>query len=367
MGFEQGNLTFRICALPMPLPQDALARFAESAAGPLDNVKDEPVWGWVSGRFMLEGRIDEETCKIGPFIHICLRQAERKIPSSLLNAEVRLAELSQMAADKVDHLSRKQIKSIKAEVRERLLPNMPPSLSGIYCVFDPVANLMYTTATSTRQLDIIGGFLVKALGFEPIPLTPDALAQTWYETDPTTIPPINISPELKDDAGATGLLGENFLTWLWHFMEQHNGMIPPTKLGDFGLLIDGPLTFVAEGNGAFESSLRKGTPTNSAEARAAMIVGKKLRSAKLILARGKGEEWSCTLDASQFVIKGLKLPEGDSMDAEDIFNERMANLDIFRQVIFELFHLYLTVAADADKRAEYQKQAKEWVKNHEQR
>ncbi len=367
MGFERGNLTFRICALPQPLPPDALARFAESAAGPLDAVKDEPVWGWVSGRFLLEGTINEDTCKVGQYIHICLRQAERKIPGSLLNAECRLAELSQMASQKSDHLNRKQLKEIKAEVRERLLPNMPPSLSGIYCVFDPVANLMYTTAASTRQLDILGGFLVKALGFEPIPLTPDALALTWYETDPSAIPAINISPELKDDAGATGLLGENFLTWLWYFMEDHNGMIPPTKLGDFGLLIDGPLTFVAEGNGAFESSLRKGTPTNSAEARSAMMVGKKLRSAKLVMARGKGEEWSCSIDASQFVFKGLRLPEGDAMDAEDIFNERMANLDIFRQVIFELFHLYLTIASNPEKRADYQKKAKEWVRNHEQR
>lgn len=367
MGFERGNLTFRICALPQPLPEDALARFAESAAGPLENVKDEPVWGWVSGRFLLDTAINADTCKCGPFIHICLRQAERKIPGSLLNAECRLAELAQMAAQKADRLSRKQLKEIKAEVREKLLPNMPPSLSGVYCVFDPVSNLMYTTACSTRQLDILGGFLVKALGFEPIPLTPDALALTWYETDPAGIPAVNISPELRDDDGATGQLGENFLTWLWYFMEEHNGQIPPTKLGDFGLLIDGPLTFVAEGCGAFESSLRKGTPTNSAEARAAMMVGKKLRSARLVLARGKGEEWSCTLDAGQFTFKGLKLPEGDSMEMEDIFNERMANLDIFRQVIFELFHLYLTVAANPAKREEYQRQAKEWVKNHEQR
>ena len=45
----------------------------------------------------------------------------------------------------------------------------------------------------------------------------------------------------------------------------------------------------------------------------------------------------------------------------------MANLDIFRQVIFELFHLYLTIVSDPAKRADYQKKAKQWVQEHEQR
>ena len=45
----------------------------------------------------------------------------------------------------------------------------------------------------------------------------------------------------------------------------------------------------------------------------------------------------------------------------------MTNLDIFRQVIFELFHLYLTVMNDSAKRSDYQKKAKKWVENHEQK
>ena len=45
----------------------------------------------------------------------------------------------------------------------------------------------------------------------------------------------------------------------------------------------------------------------------------------------------------------------------------MANLDIFRQVIFELFHLYLKAMTNDAKRLEYQKKAKQWVQNHEQK
>ncbi len=367
MPFDKGNLTFRICSLPQPIPADVLENFRADAAGSLEHVQDEPVWGWVSGRHLLETDINEDTAKFGPFFNICLRQAERKIPSSLLTAQCRLEEMVRMRADGVDHLNRKVVKQIKEEVRERLLPKMPPQFSGTYCAIDPVTNMLYTTATSAKQYDILMGYLTKALGFEPEAMTPDNLALLKYEIDPTTIPAVNISPAIDDVNGATGLLGENFLTWLWFFQESRNGVLPATRLGDFSLLIDGPLTFVAEeGGGAFESSLRKGTPTISAEARSAMMVGKKLRSAKLVLARGKGEEWSCTMDASQFVFRGLRLPEGDSMDPVDVFIERMANLDIFRQVIFELFRLYLTIVTDDKKRAEYQTAAKQWVQDHAQ-
>lgn len=366
MGFDRGNLTFRICLLPGELPNDILDKFAEEAAGSLEHVTDEPSWGWVTGRFLLETDINESNSKFGSYYHVCLRQAERKVPASLLNAECRLEELSRMKANNTDRLSKKEIKEIKEGIKERLLPNMPPSVSGTYAAIDPDEGVLYVSATSAKQMDLFSGYFSKAAGFDPLPMTPDNLAQVKYGVDPLDVPAVNISPELEENNGATGLLGENFLTWLWFFQESHNGIIPPTRLGDFSLRLDGPLTFVAEGGGAFESSLRKGNPVIAAEARSAMMVGKKLRSAKIILARNKGEEWTCTLDASQFVVRGLKLPEGEAMSPEDIFAERMANLDIFRQMLFELFHLYLSIVTDKAKLAEYQEQAKNWVKNHAQ-
>ncbi len=366
MGFDRGGITCRICKLPQPLPKDPLSRFAAQAAGPLEQVQDEPTWGWVTGRFLLETEINEETCQYGSILHLCLRQAERKVPSSLMNAECRLEEMVQRKARKVEHLNRKAIREIKEEVRQRLLPKMPPTFSGIYVAIDTVTGFLYVSATSEKQLDLFTGFFAKAMGFDPIPMTPDALAQVLFATEPSSVPAVNISPALEEDAGATGQLGENFLTWLWFFQESRQGVLPPTRLGEFSLLVDGPLTFVAQGSGSFESSLRKGTPTNSAEARSAMMVGKKLRTAKLVVARNKGEEWSCTLDASQFILRGLKLPEGDAMDPADIFEERMANLEIFRQLLFELFHLYLNTVKDPAKRQEYQRQAKQWVQDHAQ-
>jgi hypothetical protein len=366
MPFDQGNVTFRMCALPKPMPEDALERFAKDAAPSLEYLRDEPQWGWVSPRHLLERRIDEQTAVIGGYLHLCLRQAERKIPSALLKAECRMAELVRMEETNSEHLNRKDRKTIKEEVVERLLPQMPPQLSGIYFTVDSGENMLYVTATSQKQLDMFLGLFCKTIGFEPVPLLPDIVASDIAKIDPDAIPPVNFSPELPD-SDATGSLGQNFLTWLWFFQEERGGVLPQSKLGEFSLMVDGPLVFVAEGPGAFESSIRKGMPTLSAEAKAALTVGKKLKRAKLILARGRGEEWSVTLDADEFVFRGLKLPEGEAMDPGSIFEERMTNIYVFQKVFLALFQRFLEEFSDTSKVAAFQENAKQWVKERDGR
>lgn len=364
MPFDQGNVTFRICHLPQPVPDDALERFAANAALPLEHVRDEPQWGWVSGRHLLEQRIDEETSMLGGYLHLALRQAERKIPSALLKAECRMGELVRMAENKAEHLNRKERKTIKEEVIQRLLPQMPPQLSGTYFTIDSGDSVLYVGATSQKQLDMFLGYFCKSLDFEPVPLTPDMVAAEMFNVGPDAIPPINFSPELPD-AEASGSLGQNFLTWLWFFQEERNGVLPPTKLGEFGLLVEGPLVFVAEGPGAYESSIRKGMPTLSAEAKAALMVGKKLRQAKLVLSRGRGEEWSVTVDADEFVFRGLHLPEGEAMDPGSVFEERMTNIYVFQKVFFALFQRFLKEMSDPAERTAFQERAKKWVRERD--
>lgn len=360
MPFDQGTISFRICKLPEALPEDCLERFNEHAALPLTQLLDEAQWGWVSGRHLLENRIDEETCKLSSYYHLCLRQAERKIPTSLLNAECRMVELSRMAETDTEFLNRKEKKQIKEEIKENLLPTMPPQISGSYIAIDPIEGIMYTSATSPKQLDLVLAYFSKAMGFEPLPMTAETIALDLFDVNPEDVNLCNISPELSD-AESSGSLGENFLTWLWFYQEKVQGVLPSSKLGDFSFMLDGPLVMVSENAGALESNIRKGTPTVSAEAKAALMVGKKLRQAKLIFARNKGEEWSFTFDSNDFIFKGMKIPEGDAMEKHSIFEERMTNLYIIQSVIFALFQRYLKELSDPQKAAEYQEEAKQWI------
>ncbi|OGV64093.1 MAG: hypothetical protein A3K19_06090 [Lentisphaerae bacterium RIFOXYB12_FULL_65_16] len=365
MPFERGTVSFRVCHLPGPMPDDALERFARKAAVPLEQVKDEPLWGWVSGRHLLERRIDEQTAYMGGYLHLCLRQAERKIPNALLRAECRMAELTTEEAQGAP-VNRKEKKRIKQEITERLLPQMPPQLSGTPFVVDSNDSRLYVGTTSPKQLDLFLGLFCQTVGFEPVPLTPDTVAKALLDVNPETLPLLNFSPDLAD-VNAGGSVGQNFLTWLWFFLEDRNGVLPASQLGEFSMLLDGPLVFVSEGGGALDCVIRKGMPTASAEAKTALMVGKKLKRAKLVLARKRGEEWSVTLDADEFVFRSLKLPEGEALDPGSIFEERMTNLYTFQKVFFALFEHYVAEFAQKGKAKAFQERAKKWVKERDAR
>ncbi len=364
MPFDRGNISCRVCLLPQPMPEDALSRFSGKRAGSLDGVRDEVVWGWVSGRHLLETRIDEETGIFGGYLHLQLRQAVRKIPASLLRAECRMRELAEQAERKMESLPRKEKKRIKEEVTAEMLPKMPPQISGITFVVDAADNKLYTGAISQTQLDIFLGFFCDTIGFEPVPLTPEIAPTDLFGINPDVIPQINFSPEIPDGSAA-GTLGQNFLTWLWFFQEEYRGVLPKTQLGEFSMMLDGPLIFVAEGPGAHESSIRKGLPMLSAEAKAALLVGKKLKQAKLIIARGRDEVWAATIDADTFAFKGIKLPEGEALDPNSIFEERITNLYVLQTIFFQLYRKFLTDLSESGKRQEFQRKAKDWVKNRE--
>jgi hypothetical protein len=95
-----------------------------------------------------------------------------------------------------------------------------------------------------------------------------------------------------------------------------------------------------EGRGAHETTLKKGEPTLSAEARTALLNGKKLKKAKLQFSRGE-ESWSVQLDADEFIFRSLKLPPTETFDRVGKFQERMILLDAFRQIFFHLYHTFI--------------------------
>src|SRR5690606_32069598 len=95
-----------------------------------------------------------------------------------------------------------------------------------------------------------------------------------------------------------------------------------------------------------ETAIRKGEPMVSAETRAALLSGKKLRRAKITFARGGEEQWTCTLDADAFVFRSLKMPKTEAVDAAGRFQERMEHLETFRQAFLGLYGTFVKLRDD---------------------
>ena len=363
MSFESGAISFRAFYFPGGLPEDAVERFARQALPPIDTLSRGEISGWVTGRHMLDRNITEESAHSAGYLRLTLVKAERKIPPSLLRAECAMEELAVMQADGKSYLKRADKSAIKKEVTERLLPTMPPSLTGIPIVYDSNAEILYGGATTEKQTDALLLALQGTLAKTPVPITADTAAMRIAKLDTgTMLDPTSFSPDLEDPF-AGRVIGHDFLTWLWFYSEARGGLLNVS--GDqYGTMIEGPLTFFLEGNGAHITFLRKGSPLVSTEAKTCLMSGKKLTSAKITLSRDK-EMWSTTIDASEFVFRGFKIPKSEELDSISWFQQRMISLGRFQKAFTAFYEKFLSERTNPEVWAATQKDIHKWVSSRE--
>jgi hypothetical protein len=339
MPFESGSVSFRVFYVTRAMPDDAVERFAEHAVPPIDTLGDGEIHGWVTGRHLLDRNITEATANYAGFLRLTLMKAERKIPEALLRAECRMEEIARQEAEGKAYLPRGVRKEIKDAITARLLPTMPPQLKGVPFVYDARDGLIYAAALNDKQMDAFTVYFSQTLGFNLIPVLPETAAVKRQNVRIKEWSPTSFSAEVEDhEAGQDP--GEDFLMWLWFFSEARGGLADLDDLGRFAVMIDGPLHFILEGDGAHEAVVRRGEPRLSAEAKAALLSGKKLKQARLTLAQDEAST-TCTFTAAGFVVRGLKLPPLEKMDAVTAFQERMNQIARFTEALLRLYDRFV--------------------------
>lgn len=359
MSFESGSATFRMFYLPQPFPRNHIDKFANRAAPPISTLGSTPIRGWVTGRHLLDNKITKDTAHHAGYLRLTLMQAERKIPESLLRAECRMEELVRMQAEGRPEIDRRTRSEIRKEITERLLPTMPPQLKGMALVHLPESDFLYSEAVSDKQIDALEANFRETMGFGLIPVTPVHAAAHRLHRDIRDLLPTSFSPDCEDDTVENNP-GQDFLTWLWFYSECRGGIITLRDNNTYALMIEGPLTFVLEGQGAHETVLRRGTPELSVEAKIALLSGKKLRRARLLLARGQ-ETWQVTLDADQFSFRSLKLPEGEKLEPVSRFQERMTSINTFTSAFLEIYDRFINERLNETTWAKTRTDIHRWV------
>ncbi|MDZ8118055.1 recombination-associated protein RdgC [Pontiella agarivorans] len=359
MGFEKGSISFRMYFASRDLTTEDIDKFAAAALPPLSTLAEEEVHGWVGGRHLLDRNITEENAFLGGYLRLSLTQARKKVPTSLLQAECALEEMAVMEAEDKNYLNQTQRSEIKKSIQERLLPEMPVQLKGIDFVFDERSHMIYSTATSEKQVDAFVLTLMQTTGCGATPADPETIGERVAQVDVQGWAPSSFSDELEDGM-VDGTAGREFLMWLWFCSEKRQGIAQIPDVGEMAYMVEGPLTFVMEGKGAHEITLRKGEPMLSAEARTALLSGKKLKKAKMQFVRGE-EVWAFTFDADDFVFRSLKLPETETFDRVGKFQERMVFLETFRQSFFHLYSEFAKERNDSKQWKETKEEMRKWV------
>ena len=362
MSFDRGSFNFTIFELRQDLPENALDLFAAVKAGPLDAVTGEIQYGWVTGHHLLDTSINAESAMIGGCYYLSLRSAVRKMPSSLLNAICKREEKAYIKANNLEYASGKMKRQIREAALEKHLPSMPPAISGIPVVIDPREKLLYLGATSNSQIDLFIENFFEVLKVEPLQWNPGLILENKFQSTEATFPILTVAGSPATEP----TIGRDFLMWLWYFTEN-GGKVTDGQYGEFDLLVEGPLTFADSGEearGSSEITVKKGeNPMRSAEAKAAIQVGKKLKKARISLTRAD-QVWSGTFDADLFAFGSFKLPEGDQMNDDGIFEERMLNLSIFK-VAMELYFAEFAKTMTGMDFPKTEKAIREWAQSRE--
>jgi hypothetical protein len=358
MGFDTGSISFRAFYLQPDLPRDHIDQFSQDAAPSLDALGRDSISGWVTGRHLLDRHITDENATLGSYLRLTLMKAERKVPAPLLHAHCVMEELAAAEAQGVPYLKREERSRIRGDVTARLLPDMPPHLSGIPMACRRNGDVMFSAALSENQLDAFVIAIKRTLDIDAIPVTPETAALRRKHKSVTDVAPTSFSPECADTEVNAGI-GLDFMTWLWFFSEARRGLLE-TAEGSFEVQLEGPLTFVMEGHGAHEARLRKGEPLLSGEAKTALLSGKKLNRARVHLVRDK-QEWTADVDAESFVFSGLTVEREQGLDRISAFESRMRSIHAFLAGFLSLFDLFLDERLDATRWSEARQEIHKWV------
>jgi recombination associated protein RdgC len=271
-----------------------------------------------------------------------------------------LEEVAHMRAENKPFVDRKTRSEIRKEVMNRLLPQMPPTLKGIPFVYDEREQLVYVGATSDSQLDAFRFHFLSTLNVDLIPVDADTAAAKRHNIHTRTWNKTSFSPEVPD-AEMDDTPGLDFLTWLWFVSEARGGIFKTKEFGEMGIAVEGPLLLTRAGGGAHVTALREGLPTVSAEAKTALLGGKKLERAKLMMARAD-EAWSCAFDAEKFIFRSVKLPEPkEHLDPASRFQDRIQKLGLFRDMFLGLFDRFLAERSAPAKWTAATKEIHQWV------
>ena len=133
--------------------------------------------------------------------------------------------------------------------------------------------------------------------------------------------------------------GHEFLTWLWFTAEEAGGEIEVPGFGPVSLWIEDRMLLGSLETDSKENILKDGDVSHSAEAAAALSVGKKLEEARFGLIR-EDREWAFTLKGESFDFQSVKIPKVISEEEDDVHATILIRLGHVRELTDLLDALY---------------------------
>lgn len=163
----------------------------------------------------------------------------------------------------------------------------------------------------------------------------------------------------------SGILGQEFLTWLWFKSEVLSGLFKTSKGEHFTVFVEQRVSVEGGEGDTKETATVSGMHSELREARLGLRNGKKVNKALLKFEQDP-EEWTMMLKAEDFGVGPLKTPkvetkreEGDDPDAA--FLEKFYLIEKCAAFLDCVFEEFLRLRLSPSKWEEEVREFSEWV------
>ena len=357
MGFLNSSCSFTRFRVIDPVPDELWAEIPQllknGAFLDIDESAESQADGWVSFDDYLDTTWKAGPPEIGDFIAFSLRVDTRRIPAGVVRKHLILALKREKAENEKNgkkFISRDRRKELKELVqlflRRRFLP-----VPGVFnVIWDTVNSEIWFASTQEKIIELFVQRFLATFELHIEQLTPSALALSMLgDAAEEKIHSADTSDESPD-----GMLGQDFLTWLWFKSEDEPGFA--RNAAGYPFLVSMEERVTVTGFHGFDRETTSVTSSVLEEARVGLHRGKKVSRALIHLSMGdysadvsvKAADFSLNSMRAQKATTKTDISDGDD-DPDALFYEKTYFIEKTAKLLDALYRQFLVLRLDKDK------------------
>ncbi len=379
MPFLQGRVTYTRFRVPGASPDffgpEHLAKLEDAMIGKQRVATgDGSQFGWIAGEHILDTSFDLAKNIINDALHFAMRIDEIKMPADTLKAYYAV-DLAALAAGNPSGLpSAKQKREARQSAKYRLEQEASDGRfvrrKMVSILWDRQTETIYLGTSSASATDrflslfksTFGGTLesmtagdvamASAEHHDQGRVIDDAIPSTFTKTSETDLAWIH-------DERCRNFLGNEFLVWLWHTVENVSDSIKLEDDSEVAVMLARSLTLECPRGQFGSDTFRSDGPAKLPEAMRALRGGRLPRKAGLTLVR-HDHAYEFTLQAETMAISSAKLPAPEADEDRARLEERVDQIRHFAETVTLLYGRFLSVRLGAEWEAE-RRRIFEWL------
>ncbi|WP_164100818.1 hypothetical protein [Candidatus Laterigemmans baculatus] len=311
--------------------------------------------GFLAGGHLFDHAFDLEKNVINDALHCAVRIDTNQIPSPIRKAWLQM----ELAAIMRENPDRRPTKAQRQEAKDAVEQRCEDEAkTGKYLrmqqspvLWDARHQMLYFGGSSATAAGHAADLFERAFEVELHRVTVGKLAQRWAEGENQlaafdAVTPSSFHPHHSNstwawlaDAEGLDFLGNEFLLWLWWYLESESDTIALADGSEVTAMFAKTLTLECPLGETGKEVISSESPVRLPEAMEAIRSGKLPRKAGLILVRD-GQQYDLVLQAETFGIGGAKVQADEDSEGRAVLEERIDAIRNLSETVDLLFHAF---------------------------